>query len=67
MLSTPELVSGHAHDIMALLPEDTCTILTVAMASTQLVRDYELAWIEYESKEHKWTSITAQVTYQFNK
>lgn len=53
--------------IMALLPKDTWTILTVAMASTQLVRDYELAWIEYESKKHKWTSTAAQVTYQFNK
>lgn len=67
MLSTPELGSLHAHGIMALLPEDTCTILAVAMASTQLVRDHELAWIECESEEHKWASIAAQVTYQFEK
>lgn len=56
-----------AYGIMALLPEDTCTISTVAMACTQLVRDHEFSWIEYEAEEHKWASITAQVTYQFKK
>lgn len=67
MRSTPELGSLHAYGIMALLPEDTCTISAVAMDSTQSVRDHDLAWIEYESEEHKQASITAQVIYHLKK